>query len=176
MTPTDKRKAPADRHGHGESEVPAHHYSEEELHNEDVAHEASDINIRVIFLSGVGLFVVTAICAVAMLVLFNVLDRQAAANDPAMSPLALPAGQLPPEPRLQTNEPAVLEKLRDREMKTLAGYGWVDQQRGVAHIPIAEAKKKILERGLPSRPDAPPPALGTNAPAMAEPSGGRTIK
>jgi hypothetical protein len=104
-----------------------------------------------------------------------VLDRQARASDPPISPLARPAGQLPPEPRLETNERAALTKFRLEETKALEGYGWVDQLGGVARIPVAEAKKLLAQRGLPARAGAADPLEGTHAPAMGEASGGRSI-
>lgn len=147
-----------------------------ELHNEDVAHEHSDVDIRTILAFGAGLVVVVAASFVLMWLLFRVLDRQAAENDPQISPLAAPAGREPPAPRLLTNEPEGLAKFRADEARLLEGYGWADQAAGVAHIPIAEAKKLILQRGLPVRPGAAPdPRLGTSAPAMGESSGGRTF-
>lgn len=37
----------------------------------------------------------------------------------------------------------------------LNSYGWVDQRNGIVHIPIEEAKDRLLRRGLPSRPALP---------------------
>jgi hypothetical protein len=156
---------PTDPHGHdhGVDDNPA------------VEHEHSDVNVRSILSFGVGLFVVGAGCAVIIYILFGVLDRQTDAADPVMSPVARPAGQSPPGPVLVTNEPGVLAKFRAEEAKTLEGYGWVDQAGGFAHVPIAEAKKLLLQRGLPARSGAANPLEGTHAPAMGEASGGRTI-
>lgn len=144
-------------------------------HNEDVAHEHTDINIRTVLLAALALAVVIGIVQVAMWALFNVFEHQAAANDPQLSPLAVPAGQLPPVPRLQTNEYQGLKTFHEAESKTLEGYGWVDEKSGVAHMPIDEAKKLLLERGLPSRAAAVDPATGTHASAYGEASGGRRI-
>lgn len=164
------RQAPADRHAAGPGPAADTH------DNELVDHEHSDINVRTVLMFGGVLVIVTVVCQVLMWVLFGVLERQAAANDPQLSPLAIPAGKLPPEPQLQTNEPAGLAKFRAAEAKMLEGYGWVDQPLGVARMPIGEAKKLILERGLPVRAGAPvDPGLGTHAPAMGEASGGRNI-
>jgi hypothetical protein len=139
-------------------------------------HEHADINIRTIVISGIVLAIVTSTAALAMWGVFQVLERQAEARDPKVSPLSQPAGELPPLPRLQTNEPAGLAKFHESEAKTLEGYGWVDEKNGVAHIPIDEAKKKLLEHGLPTRAGAPiDERLGTHAPAMGEASGGRNI-
>ena len=139
-----------------------HLYDEAELHNEDVAHEHTDVNIRAILGSAVGLFVVLGVCAVIVLVLFNFLESQAAANDPVMSPLSQPAGQRPPEPRLLTNEPQNLKLFRDSLADRLKG--------------IDEGKKQFLQQGLPVRVDAPADAwMGTHSPSRGEASGGRAI-
>jgi hypothetical protein len=93
-----------------------------------------------------------------------------------MSPVARPSGQAPPEPVLVTNEPAVLAKFRGQETKTLESYGWMDQAGGVVHVPIEEAKKLLLQRGLPARSGSVDPLQGTNAAAWGESSGGRAIR
>ena len=145
-----------------------------ELHNPDVAHEHSDINVRAIVAFLIVLTVVGLVAAAAMWGVFVILDNQAAKADPALSPLATPAGELPPEPRLMTNEPANLEKQRERERKLLEGGEWVDRRAGVGRIPIDEAKKLLLHSGLPARAgEAVDPRLGTRAAAMSDASSGR---
>ena len=86
------------------------------------------------------------------------------------SPFAAERPKLPPEPRLQLapnseaqidkNEPPNLKTqhpleemkhLRDSWEKQLNSYGWVDEQGGVVRIPIDDAKKLLLQRGLPTR-------------------------
>ena len=58
---------------------------------------------------------------------------------------------MPPEPRLQTNPRADLRDLRAHEDLVLGTYGWVDKPAGVVRIPIDEAMKITLQRGLPVR-------------------------
>ena len=91
--------------------------------------------------------------------------------------MAMPSGQEAPAPRLLTNEPASLSKFRAEETKKLEGYAWVDERSGVARVPIEQAKKLILQRGLPVRASgaADDPRIGTHAPAYGEASGGRAI-
>ena len=144
-------------------------------HNEDVAHEHSDINIRTVMLSAIALLTVTAAAMVVVWGVFRLFEHQAAARDARVSPLAVPAGQLPPEPRLQINEYEGLRKFRAIETGTIDGYGWVDEKAGVAHIPIDAAKTLLLERGLPTRAGAADALEGTHAPAYGEASGGRAI-
>ena len=95
-----------------------HHHTPEEMHNDDVAHEHSDINIRaIVMVDGRRRDRVVAGTAVLMAGPVQLLEPQAAASDPKLSPLAMPATTMPPtttaspafggapEPQLMTNEP-----------------------------------------------------------------------
>ena len=166
MTPTDRRST-----GH------RHHDTDPRMDNPDVGHEEADINIRTVLMFAGGLAVIVIAAVILMGLVFRVLSSRAAANDPQVSPLALPSGQSPPGPNLLTNEPAALRKFEAEEASRLQGYGWVDQQGGVARVPIEEAKKLIVQRGLPVRAAGAveDPRAGTHAPAYGEASGGRTI-
>ena len=84
-------------------------------HDVTVAHEHSDVNIRAIVAFVAGLFAVGLVIHIALWFLMGYYQKEAVASDPAVSPLAAPAGTLPPEPRLLTNEPAALEQLRKEE-------------------------------------------------------------
>jgi hypothetical protein len=187
MKPIDGRNVFIGRYdAHGDGVM--HHYTPEEMHNEDVAHEHSDLNIRAIVWSAIVLAAVCIGTAIFIYFLFNFFERQAKGRDPKLSPLAVPATQMPtttnttpefgdaPEPRLLTSEPTYLRDVRQREQQVLHGYGWVDQGGGVTRIPIDEAKKLLLERGMPVRPEpVTDPRLGTYAPAHGESSSGRNI-
>jgi hypothetical protein len=172
--------------------VPHRHHEpgeEDPLHNEDVDHEHSDINVRAVVASAIILAVVGIVSQVLMWGLFEVFESRARTTDPVVSPLAQPAADMPKNtqgspffnasvggPQLMINEPRNLAKQHDEEQKRLHGYGWVNQAGGVAYIPIDEAMKKIRERGLPVREgEAAPPLLGTQAPSRGEASGGRMM-
>ncbi len=158
------------------------------LHNVGVAHETSDVNVRAIVMFAAGLVTVALVVHVGMWLLFGLFERQAAANDPVVSPLAAPGTVMPRTtagspyfggaagPQLVTDEPRLLQTLHAREDRDLHTYGWVDQQNGVARVPIDQAEKLLLQRGLPSRTaDQADPRLGTGAPSLGEASGGRAI-
>ena len=120
--------------------------------NPDVQHETSDVNIRGVLAFGVGLIVLGAFISLAVGVLFKYFDSREARQAAPQYPLAATQGnRVPPEPRLQTNPRQDLADLRAREAETLSTYGWVDRNAGVVRIPIDEAIKKTLERGLPAR-------------------------
>ena len=148
------------------------------LHNEDVAHEHSDVDIRPLLMFAFGLAALTAVVMLLMVGVSKVLESQAAKNDPVVSPHAIPAGQLPPQPRLLTNEPATLNKQRQMEAEALAEYGWTDLSKTNVRIPIDEAKKKLLHDGLPTRAEAlADERLGTRwaGAARGESSSGRMV-
>ena len=126
----------------------------EQPHHADVAHETSDVNIRAVLAFGGGLVVLGAAVYFVVWLLFGYFDRreQAASASPTY-PLAIgQEDRLPPEPRLQTNPRQDLKELRESEDALLKSYSWVDKNEGVVRIPIDEAMKLTLRRGLPSRP------------------------
>ena len=164
-----------------------HHYSPEELHNEGVAHEHGDIDIRAIAMFLGLMFVGCGIVALLMGGLFKLFEGRAAQNDPQLSPIARPASAMPRTttgaatfgaargPQLLTNEPVALEHQREAEREVAQEYGWVNKEAGVARIPIEDAKKLIAERGLPVRPTEAAPETGTTLPARGESSSGRIV-
>ena len=155
--PAGRRPAPADAGHHGPDD---HHY--DRLHNEDVAHEHSDVNVRALAVFAAGIAAMVVVSAVIVLGLFTVFERQAAANDLVLSPLARPAGQLPPEPRLLTDEPQNLQRFRAEQVELLKG--------------IDAAKQRLLDSGLPVRADAPTEGwIGTRSSTRGESSSGRAI-
>jgi len=124
----------------------------EEPVNPDVHHEHSDVNIRAILGFGAALAVIAAVVHLLVYVLFGYFDSRESVRKRATYPLAAEqAGRVPPEPRLQTNPRQDLADLRAKEDDTLTTYGWVDRNAGIVRIPIDEAMKLTLERGLPAR-------------------------
>lgn len=139
-------------------------------HDETVHHEDTDIDIRSMGVAALVLALMTAFCYVAVYVTITVLGKQhAAASEYKAYPLAVGRGeQLPPLPRLQTDPKKDLRDLRAEEHETLESYRWVDRNSGVVRIPIEDAMRLVLQRGLPARPAAPAAApAAAAAPAEA---------
>lgn len=59
-----------------------------------------------------------------------------------------------PEPRLEENERTELNGFRYGEEQELNSYGWVDKNAGIAHIPIEQAMQMVVQKGLPTTPQA----------------------
>ena len=139
--------------------------------NPDVMHEESDVSIRgvgtFVGLLFLGLFVVSGL----MYVMFNLLDAYAKSNETPPAPMARrPEERLPPPgvPRLQgapdhrsLDDPHIIfekkeptlewEALKDKYKYDLENYHDPDPGTGMMRIPIADAKKRLLEKGLPVR-------------------------
>lgn len=119
--------------------------------NPEVVHEESDVNVRAIFGFGAGLLALGLVVQVLLWLLMNYYTKQAA-QVPRNFPLSAEYQQQPPpEPRLQIHPQQDLRDFRAREDAMLHGYGWVDKNTGVARIPIEEAMKIVVQRGLQAR-------------------------
>ncbi len=120
--------------------------------NPPVVHEESDVNVRAILGYGIGLIVVAVVVHVFLWWLQGLYATQAERAQTIRYPMAVgQQDQLPPGPRLQDNPQQELRELRAKQQSLLEGYGWVNKEAGVARIPIEDAMKIIVERGLPSR-------------------------
>ena len=107
--------------------------------------------------------------------LFGVFVEQRVTNTPLQYPLAAPGQsvQLPPEPRLQRFPREDITTFRTAEEATLNSYGWVNKDAGIVHIPISDAVKLTLERGLPTRGGKA--AAPVVVPPPTDSSAGRTV-
>jgi hypothetical protein len=124
-------------------------------HNPATRHEESDVNIRAIFAFGLGLFAVAVVIHALMWLLFMYFaGRSEASAEPSRPLPGIEKAALPPEPRLQTTPRQDLVDLRTQESALLDSYGWVDRNEGIVRIPIDEAMRLTLQRGLPARPSA----------------------
>jgi hypothetical protein len=115
-------------------------------------HEESDVNVRGVLGFAAGLLVTAVLIQLMVWLLFVYFNRREAARVAPEYPLA--AGEqtrVPPEPRLQTDPRGDLRVLRAREDAVLNSYGWVDKTAGVVRIPIDQAIKLTVQRGLPVR-------------------------
>jgi hypothetical protein len=123
----------------------------EPRNNPEVVHEESDVNVRAILGFGAGLLAVGVVIQLLMALLFSVYTKQAAQVPRAFPLSAEYQQQPPPEPRLQAHPEEDMRQLRAQEDAILQGYGWIDKSSGVARIPIEEAMKIVVQRGLPAR-------------------------
>jgi hypothetical protein len=111
-------------------------------------YETRDASIRGLVIFGAGLFATLALVALLALAVFRYFARSQSLGPPA-SPFA-DVRTLPPQPRLQVDPRADLQRLRQREDSILNSYGWVDPRAGIIRIPIDRAIDRLLDKGLPA--------------------------
>ncbi|HEV7395795.1 MAG TPA: hypothetical protein VGN86_04730 [Pyrinomonadaceae bacterium] len=171
-----KSKHNGNGHGHVTETPDVSH-----IRNLDVTHETGDVYVRGIVTFLLGLSAMTVIVYLLMWGMFRILYAQEEARDDSPSPMAMSSQErLPPEPRLQSapgfaadlakegekkaeGHPGEVEnsgKPRDPlfEIKVLREHwkmtlesGEKDPSGKVIVRPIEEAKKELLNKGLPVR-------------------------
>src|SRR5262245_59906407 len=120
--------------------------------NVEVVHEESDVNVSAILRYGVGLFLIAAIVHLFLWWLVGVYGRQNELAQTQVYPMsASQQDRLPPTPRFQQNPQQELQDLRAKQKALLEGYSWANKEAGVVRIPIEEAMRLVVERGLPAR-------------------------
>ena len=140
-------------------------------------HEHTDASVRIIVKFGVWLAVAAIVIHIGIGFLFGLFSAQR--EEPvARFPLATgQAPRLPSQPRLQRFPENDLYRFRLQEEEALRGYGWIDREAGTVRIPIREAMRLTVERGLPARATVPEPARGAAAgPPPGDSSAGRTME
>jgi hypothetical protein len=140
-------------------------------------HEHTDANVWLITKFGLWLLISAVVIHVGMGFMFGMLVELREETE-QIFPLA--AGQerrLPAAPRLQQFPENELYEFRQREEATLQQYGWIDRNAGRVQIPISEAMRLTVERGLPVRAQLPDvPATETQGLIPADSSSGRTME
>jgi|SRR5436190_22671193 len=137
------------------SEVHLPHHGD--AHDAPISHETSDVAIRPI-LGFLGVLTIAAVFInFVVWLLFNFFYVREERRVMADYPLAAQQeNRLPPEPRLQTQPREDLRALRAHEDEILTTYGWIDKNGGIVRIPIEQAMKTLVERGVPSRAGTEP--------------------
>ena len=147
---------------------------QDEIENPETRYERRDLSPHGVLLFLVGLAVVSVLIYFVLWGFYGYLNafRQQRVHKP-MTPLQTvhdnlnpPTAQVIqsfPQPRLQANEVGDMSKFRAQEEEILNSYGWVDQQAGVAHIPIEQAIDILAAHGLPVRQGGETPVTAAQA-------------
>jgi hypothetical protein len=163
-------------------------------HHSGPGFEQQDLGSRPIYGFLVSLVVIGVLTYYVLWGVFHLLESYNRSHQPPVSPMVKAEQETRepvasttsqkilrefPEPRLEDNERTELAPVRYREEQVLNSYGWVDQNAGVARIPITKAMELIAQRGLPTTPqagNAPPSPVGMAkaAAARADTSGAQS--
>jgi hypothetical protein len=145
---------------------------------EGSSYEHTDANVWIITKFGLWLGITALIVHVGIGLMYGMLVEQAIDTREARYPLATSMEpKLPAAPRLQQYPANEIYDFRASEERRLGGYGYVDRDGGMVHIPIEDAMRLAVERGLPARDEVPGDAEPTLPPGSmaADSSSGRTF-
>jgi len=158
----------------------AHHATADDQYlntTEGSGHEHTDANVWMIVQFAIWLVISALVVHVLMWFMFRVFVTQREAVSTPEFPLAV--GQehrLPAGPRLQRFPANEIYQFRTGENDQLNSYGWIDRNAGTVHIPITDAMRLTLERGLPTRTQAAPAAAVAPGMMPQDSSSGRTLE
>ena len=157
-------------------------HTHDPLRNPQVDYERADLSARGILLFLIGLFIAGCFIELVLWGMFHFLARsQALFPAGTLSPMQSAQSHAPPEkqqgsimqntpsvnlnlfpqPRLQTNDTGEMQNYFGAEQKLLSPEQPFKDASGAVHIPIDMAMKLIVQRGLPTRPKAPPAEINT---------------
>jgi hypothetical protein len=150
-------------------------------HQPNGGFEREDLGSKPIIAFIITVVVLGIVVYYAIWGMFHFLDAQASKSNQSRSPLVqvqtdtrqVQAEQIKafPEPRLEDNERTEINDTRYAEEERLNSAGWVDQNAGVAHIPIERAMQLVAQRGLPTTPQA-----GTTPPSIVQTGRAAAVK
>ena len=111
----------------------------------EIGYEYRDISVKGLIVSTLWFFVgSTIVSALTYVGLVMMVDLPLRSTDP---PATIPQY---PNPLLQGSMATKVDvsRVKQEEQHLLHSYGWVDEKKGVARIPIEEAMKKLAEQGV----------------------------
>ena len=133
--------------------------------HDTVSYETRDVTVRSIYWYLIALTISVAASFFICVYVLRYTERFVSRHDAPMMPARAAMGPdyrvMPPEPRLQGVPGHDTDPQQDHRDKVRADneanekYGWVDQNAGIAQIPVKEAMKIIAQKGLPATPAAP---------------------
>lgn len=114
-------------------------------------YEPSDISVKAIALILLAFAVVSGASIALVLWLHPLMQREALRDSGPAT--AAETTQLPAPPISLQPQPLLdIAALHQRENAVLDHYGWVDKEKGIAHIPIDEAMKRVIGQSLDASP------------------------
>jgi len=166
---------------HDEAVAHAAHTSPDDEYRETppgAEYEHTDASIGIIIKFLVWLVVSAVIIHFGLGFMYQLLISQSTEVGEPRYPLAqTEERRLPPMPRLQRYPPNELYQFRVGEEDLLNQYGWMNKNAGTVHIPIDQAMRLAIDRGMVrSRPQEA--VQGEQVPGLmpADSSSGRTME
>jgi hypothetical protein len=149
--------------------------SADEVRAASMRRDIDDVNVWAVVKFAIGILILGIISYTVLYGMLRLFEHERVESQGR--PPAMARGEqdrLPPPPRLQMmpGSPSEFKSpeyemtvMREEEEKQLTTYGWVNRDAGIVRIPIDEAMKRLLEKGVPSKV---PSAAPVETPAAAK--------
>jgi len=150
-----------DPKGRPDRTVPDAHAAHGALpHHDTVAYEQRDIKVHSIYWYLIALTISVAASFFICIYILRYTERFVSRHEAPLMPARVAMGPdfrvMPPEPRLQgvpghgSDPQADLRQKIESDTAANEKLGWIDQNAGIAQIPVQDAMKIIAEKGLPA--------------------------
>jgi hypothetical protein len=113
-------------------------------------HEANTLVVRGLIMFAVVLIAVGLVVEFSLVYIMKDFSNEEKTQDALASPLLEDKSGTFPAPRLQSEPPTDLVRFKEAELRRLNGYGWVNREAGIAHIPVDRAIEIVVSKGLPT--------------------------
>ncbi len=166
-----------------------HDIDHDDMRNPEVSYERTDLGARGIILFFIGLAVFGILASFAVAGLYRAFSVMAAKLDPPQNPMVkvepVPQPGIMqntagantvkyPEPRLQQDDATDMDRFKWQQRAMLNAQPWQDES-GAVHLPIEQAMKLVLQRGLPTRAAQPVDASDQTASIGQTDTGNRNM-
>jgi hypothetical protein len=142
----------------------AEHRGGEPVHD-TVSFETRDVKARTIYsylaVLGVAVILSYVVCIFILRVTTGIAARSDTPPPPVREEMGKDYHTMPPEPRLQgvpghTTDPQLDLRVKiEADTEANEKAGWIDENSGIAQIPVKDAMRIIAEKGLPGASTAP---------------------
>ena len=122
-------------------------------------HEESSVSPRALVIGALILVATVVVCQVALGLWMRDFEKKEERVDAAFPARTEIQVDQFPQPRLQSNPTIDMAEVTKEERALIGSYGWVDQKKGIARIPVNRAMEILAQKGLP-KVAAPPPTAG----------------
>ena len=137
----------------------AHQHVQKKLSDDPVVrgHETSDADARSVFISGLGLSVGLMVFGFLFSWVFYFVFKEQSpdAGAPVHTFVTPDSSSMPPTPRLQADAAVNLTPFVQEQESVLVRYAWVNEDSGIARIPIERAMELLVIQGLPVNESMP---------------------
>ena len=119
--------------------------------NKQTAFEKTDVNVRSVALIGAWIFIIVIATSALMIPYYRMVERRLSGASSLKT--VSPAQNTPElsEPLLEIDSSEAWRQFRLVSLKKASAYGWVDKDKGIAHIPVDKAIDEMLRKGFQVR-------------------------